>query len=97
VTECTAASAKTFFESGPTVDLATGNLTNQTTGGAKLVQVELLNDQLRPINLVSNTNSQTAVVTDGTGILNYYARYIATGAATAGQVNTSVRFSLQYN
>jgi major type 1 subunit fimbrin (pilin) len=97
LTDCTATSASTFFEAGPTIDLQTGNLINQATLGANRVEVELLNDQFTPINLVSNTNSQTVTVNVGSADLNYYAQYIATGASTAGAVNTSVRFSMQYN
>jgi major type 1 subunit fimbrin (pilin) len=97
LTDCTATSASTFFEAGPTIDLQTGNLINQAPLGADMVEVELLNDQFTPINLVSNTNSQTVVVNVGVADLNYYAQYIATGASTPGAVNTSVRFSMQYN
>lgn len=97
LTDCTATSASTFFEAGPTIDLYTGNLINQAVLGADYVQVELLNDQLMPINLVTNANSQTVIVNVGSADLNYYAQYIATGASTPGSVNTSVRFSMQYN
>jgi major type 1 subunit fimbrin (pilin) len=97
LTDCTATSASTFFEAGPTINLVTGNLVNQAVAGANLVEVGLLNDEFAPINLVSNTNSQQIAVTDGVADLNYYAQYVATGASTPGSVTTSVRFSMQYN
>jgi major type 1 subunit fimbrin (pilin) len=97
LTACKATSASTFFEAGPTIDLATGNLINQAVSGAKLVQVGLLNDKFAPISLVTNTNSQQVAIKDGAANLNYYAQYVATGVSTAGAVSTSVRFSMQYN
>ncbi|WP_199181049.1 fimbrial protein [Chromobacterium alticapitis] len=97
LTQCTGASAKTLFELGSTVDQTTGNLINQTTGGASNVQVGLLNSSFQPINITNNTNSQTVSISNNVATLNYYAQYVATGAATAGAVNTSVMFSMQYN
>jgi major type 1 subunit fimbrin (pilin) len=97
LTDCDATSALTFFEAGPTIDLATGNLINQAPAGADLVQVGLLNDKFAAINLVTNANSQQVAIVNEAADLNYYAQYVATGASTAGAVNTSVRFSMQYN
>lgn len=86
------------FENGPQVDQGNGNLVN--SGTANNVQVQLLNGQLAPINITTNSNNQLATegaaITGGAAELKYFARYYATGAATAGTVNTSVQFSMQY-
>ena len=76
----------------------TGNLTNG--GTAANVQVQLLNGNLQPINITTNSNNQLetngSAINAGVADLKYYARYYATGAATAGSVDTSVQFSMQY-
>jgi major type 1 subunit fimbrin (pilin) len=99
LTGCSAgAKAIASFENGPTVDQDTGNLTNG--GTAANVQVQLLNGNLQPINITTNSNNQLetngSAINAGVADLKYYARYYATGAATAGSVNTSVQFSMQY-
>jgi major type 1 subunit fimbrin (pilin) len=86
------------FENGPQVDQSSGNLIN--SGTATNVEVQLLNAQMAPINITTNSNNQLATdgaaITGGTADLKYYARYYATGQATAGTVTTSVQFSMQY-
>jgi major type 1 subunit fimbrin (pilin) len=99
LTGCTTATkAIASFENGPTVDQNSGNLIN--SGTASNVQVQLLNSSLAPINITTNSNNQLATnggaITSGAADLKYYARYYATDAATAGTVNTSVQFSMQY-
>ena len=99
----TATKAVATFENGPTVDQTTGNLSNQTaagSGGAKNVQVRLLNASLLPIDITTGSNNDIAnngtAISGGTGNLKYFAQYYATGAATAGAVNTSVQYTMQY-
>ncbi|MFJ3461677.1 fimbrial protein [Achromobacter spanius] len=86
------------FENSSTVDQDTGNLIN--AGTAANVQVQLLNGQMQPINITTNSNNQLATngaaITQGAADLKYFARYIATGKADAGTVTTSVQFSMQY-
>lgn len=86
------------FENGPLIDQGNGNLIN--TGTAKNVQVQLLNANMAPINVTTNSNNQLATdggaISGGAADLKYYARYFATGQAEAGTVNTSVQFSMQY-
>jgi major type 1 subunit fimbrin (pilin) len=102
LTACTPASGNvhTFFEPGPTVDTATGNLII-ATGGATNVEIGLLNgSDSTPIKLgaadASQNSKSVAIGTDGTATLPYIAEYIATGAATAGAANTSVMYTLIY-
>jgi major type 1 subunit fimbrin (pilin) len=88
--------AQTFFEPGPTI-MADGNLKNG--GSATGVEVQLLNSDFSAINLAgtaSTQNSQQVALTSGTGNLNYYAQYFATAAAGAGNVTTSVQFTMLY-
>ena len=87
------------FENGTTVDQPSGNLSN-VGGTAKNVQVQLLNAGMNPINITTNSNNQLATdgaaITGGAADLKYYARYYSTGKATAGTVNTSVQYTMQY-
>ncbi|MGF6898824.1 fimbrial protein [Paraburkholderia sp. GAS348] len=86
------------FENGTTVDQASGNLKN--SGTAQNVQIQLLNAGMNPINITTNSNNQLATdggaITGGAADLKYYARYYSTGKATAGTVNTSVQYTMQY-
>jgi len=100
---CTGAATKAVarFENGPTVDPTSGNLINQaTTGGATNVQVQLLNSDFQPINITTNSNNQLAAngaaITGGVADLTYYGQYFSTGGATAGAVDTSVQYTMDY-
>ena len=89
--------AKAYFEPGANIDPTTGNLRIATgVGKATNVQVQLYNADLSPINLFSN-NAKTTTLTSASGPVNFYAGYYATGQATAGDVNTSVIYTMQYN
>lgn len=66
------------FENGATVDQPNSYLKNVLLGnGAKNVEIRLLNDQLQPIDIRSNTNNDIAQngtpIGDGSAILNYFA------------------------
>jgi major type 1 subunit fimbrin (pilin) len=101
-----AGNVSTNFEAGTATDLSTGRLNNTTlAGGATNVQIQLLNaTNGSPIVVGSpgaSQNSQSVALTsDGatppTGIatLNYFARYYATGASTAGSVSSLVTYSM---
>lgn len=99
LTGCSSATkAIAQFENGPTVDQNTGNLNN--SGTAQNVQVQLLNGDMAPIDIRTNSNNDLATngvaVTGNAADLKYYARYFAKAAATAGTVNSTVQFSMQY-
>lgn len=97
---CGASTTKAIarFENGPTVNANSGNLIN--AGNAGNVEVRLLNAQLKPINLTTNAGNliatNAAAVSGGAATLKYYAQYYATGKASAGTVNTSVQYTMQY-
>jgi major type 1 subunit fimbrin (pilin) len=95
----TVSKAIASFENGPNVDQSSGNLVN-VGGTAKNVQVQLLNSQMKPINILTSQNNTLdtdgIVMTAGAGTLQYYAQYFATDAAVAGTVNASVQYTLQY-
>ena len=88
-----------LFEIGANVDTTTGNLKN--TGTATNVEISLLNSALGAINIATQANDGAGTglttTTAGAYTLSYYAQYIATGAAGAGSVASSVTYSLVYN
>jgi type 1 fimbria pilin len=95
-----------YFNSSANIDTNTGNLINN--GSAANVEVQLLNGNgsttasaFSPIVLTgaqatAQNSGQYAVNATGAATMNYYAQYIATGAAAAGSVNTSVTFTIAY-
>ena len=97
---CKAGDVSAFFETGGNVDAASGRLNN--TGGASNVQVRLLNDSSVVIPVLANADqapvtTKATVAKDGdSAALNYYAEYYATGAAKAGDVATSVQYTINY-
>ena len=98
----TVTSAAAFFENGSTVDLASGNLKAATGAGAATnVQLQLVDASngavIKAGNASQNTGT-TKVALDATGNakLPYAVQYFATGATTAGTVNSSVTYSINY-
>jgi major type 1 subunit fimbrin (pilin) len=97
----TATKAVARFENGPNVDQSSGNLINKAASSpATNVQVRLLNAKLQPINVLTNLNNDVATngaaISGNAATLNYFAQYFATGKATAGNVATSVQYTMQY-
>ncbi|VTT28064.1 fimbrial protein [Klebsiella pneumoniae] len=94
--------AMTYFEPGSYVDNSTGRLNIDTTAAdaAKNVQVELLNADMNAIVAgASSANGQNDIPVDissGSGTLNYYARYYATGKAEPGSVTTQIDYTMTY-
>jgi len=104
LSNCSAGQVATYFEPGPTVDVNSGEVrlnNTASTDAATNVQVRLLGDNFGPIGVQKNgftqPNSQIVTVVDGGGAdLNYYAEYYATAAAGAGDVSTSVQYTIIY-
>ncbi|MCA8037555.1 type 1 fimbrial protein [Burkholderia arboris] len=88
------------FESGSNVNQSTGRLTLDTDeGAASNVEISVLNDKQSPIRIgaMGDQGGQlVAIAADGKATLNYFAEYYATAAATAGQANSKVQYSLTY-
>lgn len=93
--------------SGGSVNTGTGNLKNTTTaanGGAKNVEVQVLNGPGSSANgaiifgksNASTQNSGTFNVANNAVTLNYYAQYYATGTATAGAVTATINYTISY-
>jgi len=100
LTNCTPASgnARAFFEAGPNVDYTTGRL-NVAAGGAANVQVGLATTAGADIVIGAASDSQNTAyvpITSGSANLTYLAQYVATGAATAGAVTTSVTYTIEF-
>ncbi|OMG72841.1 fimbrial protein [Burkholderia ubonensis] len=91
------------FESGSNVDQTTGRLTLDTgteeKPAAQNIQINVLNDQQKPIHVgaMGEQGSQVVdIAADGSAKLTYYAEYYATGKAEAGSANSKVQYSLTY-
>ncbi|RUL78239.1 fimbrial protein [Dyella choica] len=100
LSNCESTKVSTLFEMGPNVDVNTGDLKNTAPSGASNVQVRITNgDDDSPINIAQASQGSHKVDIDSTSkkaILKYYAKYIATGAASAGNVDTTVMYSMIY-
>ncbi|MEQ4672423.1 fimbrial protein [Providencia manganoxydans] len=97
----TLSTASAFFESGASVDAITGRLLN-TGGTASNVSLQLLDgsSETREVISVGNSNQITNTaykdISSGSADLPYSVRYYAEGATTAGSVESSVVYSIQY-
>lgn len=100
LTNCTPTDSKVraYFESGSTVDAATGRLNNTLTTGAKNVQIQLLNaaDVVLEAGNASQRANTATPLNSGAADLVYQARYYATGTSTVGKVASSVTYSIDY-
>jgi major type 1 subunit fimbrin (pilin) len=96
-------SVQAFF-SGPNINTVTGNLKNPVlAGNATNVEVQLLNSTSAVMTLGGATaaaqNSPVVPLTGTTtkgATLSYFAQYYSTGGSTAGAVNTTVQFTMNY-
>ncbi|EFN7202785.1 TPA: fimbrial protein [Escherichia coli] len=97
-----ATQVKAYFEPGASTDFTTNNLKNTArTNPASDVQIQLLNsDGASTILLGKDFAGQDvhaeAIGVDGRATLRYMARYYATGTATAGDVTTTVNYTIAY-
>lgn len=86
-----------YFEQGANVN-ANGRLTN--TGTAKNVELQLRDSNNGILNAGSTEQATSPVVTAaleaGAATLTYSAEYFATAAASAGNVASSVTYSINY-
>ena len=93
--------AKAYFEPGASVNMETGRLKLEVgTGKATELEVEILNSDYSPIHAGAAADNQNDVPVDissGNGVLNYAARYFATGRATPGAVQTRVEYTVTYD
>lgn len=95
----TIATAKAFFEAGPTVDLSTGRLTNN--GLATNVSLQILDGSNGAAPIEVGNASQVANTTgvdasSGAADLPYMVQYYAEGATGAGTVESSVTYTIHY-
>lgn len=100
------------FLFGESINAQTNRLKNSSTGigGARNVEVALLNDDLSPIDLARDAGEQNVLkaeleavtagepaTTTGEATLKFFAQYVATGgAASAGNVNANVLYAMVY-
>lgn len=96
-----ATTVKALFENGSTVDSA-GRLSNSATGStaATNVALQLVDGTTNGVIAAGNASQNTGgyvTISAGAANLPYYVQYIATnGAATAGNVASSITYSLIY-
>lgn len=104
LTSCTPAtgSVRTRFESGPSVDAASGELLTSGAGSSAGLRIQLLNHD-RSVIAVGATdasqNSLPSTLASGAATLNYIARYHRVSATplAVGAVTSSVTYSMAYN
>ena len=105
LTACTPATGTvtTYFEPGPTVDVASGQLIIDTGGttNASNVRLALSNDDNTIIKVGSNVGDSgskpVAISAAGVANLNYVVQYIPTGVVGVGDVKSRVQYTLIYN
>ncbi|AHM74017.2 type 1 fimbrial protein [Yersinia hibernica] len=98
--QCTdGATANVSFERARgTIDDSTGNLKNSATGAAANVQISILNKDATPLNLAEpNDKHQEQTISGNSARFDYWAEYVATGVVTAGNVESSLIYSIVYN
>ncbi|AYZ66793.1 type 1 fimbrial protein [Burkholderia multivorans] len=98
-TNATGRSVRAFFEAGPNVNTADGTLTNRATNNAATnVSVQLLGMDGSALKTgdVSQRNGGSVPLVNNAATMTYGAQYYAQGTATAGSVNTSVTYSIDY-
>ncbi|USW93243.1 type 1 fimbrial protein [Pseudomonas proteolytica] len=101
LSDCSAAikTAAAFFESGGSVDPASGNLKN-VSGSASKVQLQLVDatngQAIKAGNTVQVTSTSRVDVANTSAILPYAVQYFAQAAATPGTVVSSVTYSINY-
>lgn len=88
--------ATPYFESEVAKVNSAGRLINTDDTTGSVVDVQLLNSAGTVINI--NDSSVTQATSKGTaaGVFNYSARYYATAPAVAGNVTSSVSYSIIY-
>lgn len=89
-----------YFEPGNTI--VGSRLKNTSTNSAAAnVEIQLLNNNMQPIDLSQNSasgqSSTSAPVNASEISLDYFAQYFATAAATPGEVTSSVNYTVVYN
>ena len=89
----------TFWEYGANT-LSDGNLLNNGTATNVEVQLQDMNGSIQSIDVSKADgaqNSQSVAINAGTAKLQYAAQYLTpAGGATAGNVTTSVTYSMSY-
>ncbi len=86
-----------YESTSPAVDGITGNLMNTAATGAANVQLQLMDRAINaPIDLRLDGNSSTVTVDGGTAVVPFAVRYMATGVAGAGAVQSAVQYSLTF-
>lgn len=95
-------SVKLYFEPSANVNLTTHNLKNTAgASGASQVEIQLVNgdNPSQPINLGAADQSVHSVAlpaANGDVTLKYYAQYYATAQADAGDVASTVNYTIAY-
>lgn len=102
LTDCTpaAGSVRTLFETGPTINTATGRLiVDGGAGAATNVEIGLLNSSFAHIAAGAADglqNTDTLSIASGSATLGFYAQYESKGNATPGAANSRVQYTIVY-
>lgn len=102
LTNCPTGNIGIYYDNTNANVNAAGRLNNTaTTGAATKVDIQLLNSNKVAIDLTKDRTAQniqsTNVATNGgSAAIDFYARYFATAAATAGDITTSATYYVVY-
>lgn len=96
--DTTVASTASVAFTGSEVSGKSSVLALQATGAgaATNVGVQILDSHSQPMTLDGTNFGSTISMSNGTNTIPLQARYIATGAATAGTANADATFKIQY-
>lgn len=102
LTNCPTGNVGVYYDNTNANINAGGRLNNTvTTGGATNVNVQLLNSAKTVIDLTKDRSGQNLVTANvatanGSANIDFFARYYATGTATAGDVSTTATYYVVY-
>ncbi|WP_296280011.1 fimbrial protein [uncultured Acinetobacter sp.] len=100
LTTCPKGDVGIYYDNTNANTNAAGRLKNTIAGGSN-VEVQLLNSTKTPIDLTKTSSGQNIVTANvasanGSANIDFFARYFAAAAATAGKVSTSVTYYIVY-
>ncbi len=86
-----------FLGTGVSGDNTLLSLSGATDGSAKNVGIAIFDPTNEKIAIDGSTFGAETTLVNGTNVIPFKARYVATGVATAGQANAVASFNIKYD